>query len=75
MRPRETGVERGVGTYVRDTPLVLAKSLLNANVILDHCSSSKWSGEEPCDPPLARAIASGDDTQMDLPEVGIATST
>ena len=72
---RGKGVERGVGTYVCDTPL--AKSLLNA--ILDHCSLSKWSssGEEPCscDPPLARTIANGDGTQMNLREVGIVTST
>ena len=69
---REKGVERGVNTYVRDTPLG-AESLLN--VILDQCASSKWSGEEPCDPHLARTIANGDATQIKCSEVIIFTST
>ena len=70
---REKGVETGPGvnTYVRDTPL--AKRLLND--ILGHCPPSKWSGEEPCGPPLARTCANGNDTQMNLLEVGIVTST
>ena len=60
-----------------------AKSLLN--IFLDHCSLSNingaeiQAGEEPCDPPLACTIANAygnsDNMQMNLPEVGIITST